>query len=60
MKKSIFLIPLLTLALIFTGCSDDDITPEPVNEEELITTMKFWGVKYFVDTGYREFQVTTN
>ena len=39
MKKSIFLIPLLILALIFTGCSDDDTTPEPVNEEELITTM---------------------
>ena len=40
MKKSIFLIPLLVLALIFTGCSDDDdTTPEPVNEEELITTM---------------------
>ena len=40
MKKSIFLFPLLILALIFTGCSDDDdAIPEPVNEEELITTM---------------------
>jgi len=39
MKKSIFLILLLILALIFTGCSDDDTTPAPVNEEELITTM---------------------
>ncbi|MGC6525904.1 MAG: type 1 periplasmic binding fold superfamily protein [Flavobacteriaceae bacterium] len=38
MKKSIFLIPLLILALIFTGCSKDD-PPAPVNEEELITTM---------------------
>lgn len=39
MKKSIFLIPLLILALIFTGCSDDDDSPAPVNEEEVITTM---------------------
>lgn len=38
MKKSIFLIPLLILALIFTGCSDDD-PPVEVNEEELITTV---------------------
>ena len=38
MKKSFFLIPLLILALIFTGCSKDD-PPAPVNEEELITTM---------------------
>ena len=40
MKKSIFLIPLLTLGLIFTGCSDDDDTiPEPVEEQEVITTV---------------------
>lgn len=38
MKKSIFLIPLLILAIVFTGCSDDD-PPAPVNEEEVITTM---------------------
>jgi len=38
MKKSIFLIPLLILAIVFTGCSDDD-PPAPVNEEELITTV---------------------
>lgn len=38
MKKSIFLIPLLILAIVFTGCSDDD-PPAPTNEEEVITTM---------------------
>lgn len=38
MKKTIFLIPLLILAIVFTGCSDDD-PPAPVNEEEVITTM---------------------
>ena len=40
MKKQILLFPLLLVALIFTGCSNDDNTqPEPVNEEEVITTM---------------------
>ncbi len=38
MKKQILLFPLLLVALIFTGCSDDD-PPTPVNEEEVITTM---------------------
>lgn len=38
MKKINFLIPLLILAIVFTGCSDDD-PPAPVNEEEVITTM---------------------
>ena len=37
MKKQILLFPLLLIALVFTGCSDDD--PDPVNEEEVITTM---------------------
>ena len=38
MKKQIFLLPILILALVFTGCSDDDDpTPDPVNEQEVIT-----------------------
>ena len=38
MKKYIYLLPMLILALVFTGCSDDDDpTPEPVNEQEVIT-----------------------
>ena len=39
MKKINFLIPLLILAIVFTGCSDSDDPPAPVNEEEVITTM---------------------
>ena len=38
MKKQILLFPLLIIAIIFTGCSDDD-PPAPVNEEEIITTL---------------------
>ena len=38
MKKQILLLPFLVIALIFTGCSDDD--PIPVNEQELITTVE--------------------
>ena len=30
---------LLASTLIFASCSDDDDTPEPVNEEEVITTL---------------------
>lgn len=37
MKKQILLYPLLLIALVFTGCSDEN--PQPVNEEEVITTM---------------------
>ena len=38
MKKQIFLLPILILTLVFTGCSDDDDpTPDPVNEQEVIT-----------------------
>ena len=44
MKKQILLIPFLVVALIFTGCSDDDDTtpntPDPVNEQEVITTVE--------------------
>jgi hypothetical protein len=36
MKTSAF-YALLSIAMI--GCSDDDATPEPVNEEEVITTV---------------------
>ena len=38
MKKQILLLPFLVIALIFTGCSDDN--PVPVNEQELITTVE--------------------
>ena len=34
----LFLILAVT-GLFFTACSDDDDTPDPVNEEEVITTM---------------------
>lgn len=37
MKKQILLLPILILALVFTGCSDDD--PAPVEEQEVITTV---------------------
>lgn len=44
MKKQILLLPFLVVALIFTGCSDDDDTtpntPDPVNEQEVITTVE--------------------
>jgi len=43
MKKQTFLLPLLILSLIFTGCSDDDDHDDhshPVNEEEVITTVE--------------------
>ena len=35
--KNISFYALLSIAMI--GCSDDDATPEPVNEEEVITTV---------------------
>ena len=37
MKKQILFLPILILALVFTGCSDDD--PAPVIEQEVITTV---------------------
>ena len=45
MKKQIFLLPLLILSLVFTGCSDDDdhddhSHSDPVNEQEVITTVE--------------------
>ena len=43
MKKQTFLLPLLILSLIFTGCSDDDDHDDhshPVNEQEVITTVE--------------------
>ena len=43
MKKQIFLLPLLILSLVFTGCSDDDDHDDhshPVNEQEVITTVE--------------------
>ena len=30
---------LFISALVFTACSSDDDNPEPVNEEEVITTL---------------------
>ena len=38
--KTIKFLSIFALAgLLFTGCSDDDENPDPVNEEELITMM---------------------
>ena len=39
MKNLKILSLLFTLAIIVISCSDDDETPEPVDEEEVITTM---------------------
>lgn len=40
MKKSKFLSMFLLTGLLFSSCSsDDDALPEPVNEEEVITTV---------------------
>ena len=36
MKKQILLLPILMLVFMFTSCTDDS---DPVNEEEVITTM---------------------
>lgn len=35
--KYIYILPLLTL--FFVACSNDDDAPEPINEEEVITTL---------------------
>ena len=42
MKATKFFVPIFLVAFLFVGCSDDDDgeNPEPVNEEELITTMR--------------------
>ena len=37
MKKQILLLSMLVLALVFTGCSDDN--PPPVEPQEVITTV---------------------
>jgi hypothetical protein len=39
MKKLKFLSTALLATLVFTACSSDDDNPQPVNEEEVITTM---------------------
>ena len=39
MKKMKFLSAILLASLIFTACSNDDDNPDPVNEEEVITTL---------------------
>ena len=39
MKTIKFVFPMLVLSLLISGCSSDDNSPEPVNEEEVITTM---------------------
>ena len=41
MKPIKFLLPLLFTGILFTACSDDDDNdnPEPINEEETITTL---------------------
>ncbi len=39
MKMIRFASLLILAAVLMTGCKDDDNTPEPVNEEEVITTL---------------------
>lgn len=39
MKKINFLATAIFMTLLFVSCSNDDDNPEPVNEEEVITTM---------------------
>ncbi|GEQ86316.1 hypothetical protein ULMS_18240 [Patiriisocius marinistellae] len=39
MKNLKFIIPTILLSVLLINCSDDDDTPEPVNEEEVITTV---------------------
>ncbi len=39
MKKFKFLSLIVSSAIFFVACSNDDDTPEPVNEEEVITTL---------------------
>jgi hypothetical protein len=39
MKKVKFLTTAIFATLLFVSCSSDDDTPEPVNEEEVITTL---------------------
>jgi hypothetical protein len=39
MKKIKFLATAIFATLLFVSCSSDDDTPEPVNEEEVITTL---------------------
>ncbi|NND80071.1 MAG: type 1 periplasmic binding fold superfamily protein [Maribacter sp.] len=39
MKNVKFLTTIALATLLFTACSSDDDTPEPVNEEEVITTL---------------------
>ncbi|MBJ7879936.1 type 1 periplasmic binding fold superfamily protein [Gelidibacter salicanalis] len=39
MKKVKFLSTVVLATLLFTACSKDDDNPEPVNEEEVLTTM---------------------
>ena len=35
----IFKYALLAIPFLYFSCNDDDDTPAPINEEELITTM---------------------
>jgi hypothetical protein len=39
MKKVKFLATAILVTVLFVSCSSDDDTPEPVNEEEVITTL---------------------
>lgn len=40
MKAMKFIFALSVIGLTFTSCSNDDDSPAPVNEEEVITTMR--------------------
>ena len=39
MKNVKFLATAIFATVLFVSCSNDDDTPEPVNEEEVITTL---------------------
>jgi hypothetical protein len=41
MKTIKFLFALLLINIVLTSCSSDDDNPDPVNEEEVITTVRF-------------------
>ena len=38
----IFKYALLAIPFLYFSCNDDDDTPEPINEEEVITTMNVY------------------
>ncbi len=50
MKTIKFIFALLLSTIVLTSCSSDDDNPEPVNEEEVITTVRFTLIPVSGDT----------